>query len=199
MGKRGGIKQRGWGWGRRADQAKNKMGNPLKVWEKICCLSVNGRQSSWLVLWYNKVVLQFFSHWKPWELLWHSCNNKRGVKQSKSNTPKASIQPQVCFHWSDAKHTLATANNNLDFHESIFLNKCNAKEWDAVFILAMMFLNGQGRFLSNSMHSGYEMSEYIFTVPALSQFTNRWLQGIKISSDKREHCLIHIWSMWCHS
>lgn len=42
---RGGIKQRGWG-GDGGDggqtRQRTKMGNPLKVWEKICCLSVNG-------------------------------------------------------------------------------------------------------------------------------------------------------------
>lgn len=44
----GGIKQRGrgqeeWGCGGGGQtRQRTKMGNPLKVWEKICCLSVNG-------------------------------------------------------------------------------------------------------------------------------------------------------------
>lgn len=59
----GGVKQIGWGGGRRADQAKNENGQSIEGMRKNMLFFCKWhRQSSWLVLWYNKVVLQFSSH-----------------------------------------------------------------------------------------------------------------------------------------
>lgn len=105
------------GWGTEGRPGKEQKWAIHWRYEKKYVVCKWHRQSSWLVLWYNKGVLQVSSHWKPWERLWHSCNNKWGVKQSRKwYKPIASIQPQVCFLWSVTslnEELLSTKNKSL--------------------------------------------------------------------------------------